>query len=180
MHNRPTIQKYYHLPNWRAICAGAVVILVGLGLSAISFIGNGNRSAMDTLLYGLLDFHSVYAFIGSLILFACKIGLIGTGIYYIWNSQKIIRAKIDENGLHYKAGPISKYGSIFFLDTRGLNFVPFREIMDIRLVENKLLGDEIIVIARSNKIDLTPLTVLRQTEKEEIVKIIGTKISSTK
>ncbi|WP_316801486.1 hypothetical protein [Pedobacter frigidisoli] len=174
------MQKCYYLPNWRAACAGAVVILVGLGLSAIGFIGNRNRSAMDTLLYGLLDFHSVSAFIVSLILLACKIGFVGTGVYYIWNSQKIIRAKIDEKGLHYKAGPISKYGAIFFLDTLGLNFIPFKEITDIRLVENKLLGDEIVIITRSKKIDLTTLTVLSQTEKEEIVKVIGIKILSIK
>lgn len=165
--------KIYYLSNYRSIGVGIILILVGLTISSIGL--DLNQSIWDNFQNIFLDFRGIVDFLVSFILLIFKIGLIAIGVFFLKNSKRIERAKIDNKGFYYKEPPKGKIEVITF-DLLNFKFVSFNNIYDIFYKKDFWTGDKIEILTSEGNLILTTLGVLTKKEKLEIVEIVKEKI----
>lgn len=170
--------KSYYLPPYRSIIVGAILLLMGLG---ITFAGiDFNRSLWDNVQMMLLSFKSVSNFIVSLILLLFKGGFIAGGYFYIRYADGVERARLDDQGFFYreipKGGGMAKLG----IDTGSLSFSAYHAIRDITYKKNFWTGGLIILTLDSGVLPLVTLGVLKDQEKQEIVATVKSHLGQTK
>jgi hypothetical protein len=168
--------KTYYLSNARSVTVGVILILIGLSLTLIPIDWNGSVWSNFQMIF--LDFSDAANFVGSLLLLPFKVGFITIGIYFLQNSSKIVRAKIDSKGFYYKEAPTGRLGGLT-LDLFSLQFLPFANIKEVTYKSNRWIGDKIELTSTAGSVNLISLQPLKAMEKKEIVAILQAKINKT-
>ncbi|MDR0264157.1 MAG: hypothetical protein LBJ04_13135 [Sphingobacterium sp.] len=94
------------------------------------------------------------------------------GILLLRISKKIIRARTDKKGLYFKRIE-KRTGSMWALaDLDPLVFVPYLQIVNIRIIESNWFGPRLELETIQGKEILTILNVLSRKEKEQICQTV--------
>lgn len=158
--------KSYYLTRWRSVTIGVILVLLGIALTFIGF--DGSRSFWDNFQGMLLDFRSAGSFLVSLLMLVFKAGFIGLGILFFKNRDNIIRAKITSEGFYFKRITGSNKYERGLSDLNPLVLIPYKEIVDIRLVRSFWQGLRLELETMQGREILTMLNVLTKREKIEI------------
>ncbi|WP_313265029.1 hypothetical protein [Sphingobacterium sp.] len=160
----------YYLPNWRSIIIGIILIIVG---GSTFFIGyDPNDSFKQNFSAMILDFKDVFRFLISLFMLLLHLAFIIGGFLLLRSSKKIIRARTDKKGLYFKRIE-KKSGSMWALaDLDPLVFVPYIQIVNIRIIESNWYGPRLELETFQGKEILTMLNVLSRKEKEQICQTV--------
>lgn len=160
----------YYLPNWRSIIIGSILILMGLSTCFIGY--HPNDSFKENFSAMVLDFKDVFRFLVSLFMLLFHLSFIIGGFLLLKSSRKIIRARTDKKGLYFKRIK-KKTGSMWALaDLDALVFVPYIQIVNIRIIESNWLGPRLELETFQGKEILTMLNVLSRKQKEQICQTV--------
>jgi hypothetical protein len=167
--------KEYYLQPYRTIILGIMLIFAGC-LPVLIIYSSDNISFSQALLEYLKDFISFPGVIVNLIFLSVLI----SGILFLKNSKKIIRARLDDQGFHYvlmKPGRYTPLVQMFWVNP-SLELIPYHDIKSVELVKNVLTGDQIVITTTTNeRPGLKSLMALKNSEKSEIVELIQKKIA---
>ncbi|WP_374950748.1 hypothetical protein [Mucilaginibacter sp.] len=166
--------KSYYLPPWRSLTIGVILIIVGL---AFTFMGVDIKDSFwNNLQWVLISFEGVIEFLGSLFMLAFKLGFLLGGYCFIKYSDGVERARLDDEGLYYRAIPKGSGANKLAMDTGPLTFVSYQSIRDITLKKTFWAGWQLYLTLDSGVQPLTALGVLKQAEKEEIFESVKQRV----
>jgi hypothetical protein len=160
----------YYLPNWRSIIIGSILILMGISTCFIGY--HPNDSFKENFSAMVLDFKDLFRFLVSLFMLLLHLFFIIGGFLLLKSSRKVIRARTDKKGLYFKRIE-KKTGSMWALaDLDALVFVPYIQIVNIRIIESNWLGPRLELETFQGKEILTMLNVLSRKQKEQICQTV--------
>lgn len=160
----------YYLPNWRSIIIGIVLIIVGGSAFFINY--HPTDSFKENFSTMILDFKHVFRFLISLFMLLLHLAFITAGFLFLRSNKKIIRARTDKKGLYFKRVE-KRTGSRWALaDFDPLVFVPYIQIVNIRIIEGNWYGPRLELETIQGKEILTMLNVLSRKEKEQICQTV--------
>ncbi|GEM53294.1 hypothetical protein EB1_30840 [Empedobacter brevis NBRC 14943 = ATCC 43319] len=150
--------------------------MIGFSLVLIDFIFDdlSQLTLSDVLKRLVLNFDDFASIIGSVIFLFLKVILISYGIKLVKNSQRIILIEIHNSQIKYRKSPESRYDVFHFYNS--LESLEFSKIKNVSLVNDFFYKNMIKIMTSQETLFLTGVQVLSLSEKEEIVKIIRSKI----
>jgi len=172
MKNMP--EKIYYLSSVRATLIGLILMLMGFGLSFIGF--DVNQSFWQNFQSMVVDFRGVANLFAPLLMLFLKLMFIIFGYFTLKSRNGIIRAKIDNKGFYFKeiTGKSKMEKTAF--DLNPLTFLPYSQLLNIYLLENKWTGIHLEIETKLEKKRLVTLDALTHSQKKEIYQIIRQKI----
>lgn len=170
--------KTYYLPGYRSVGIGVILIAMGIGMFFIGF--DRASTAWDNFQNMVLDFSGIGHFLVSLLLLLFKALFITLGYFSLRYQGKVARARLDAKGIYFKELKGGNNAERLAFDLGGMTFVPYREITDIRYVENAFSGNYLQLETTQGIRDLKALGVLGRAEREEIYDIVQARIARRK
>ncbi len=119
----------------------------------------------------ILDFKDIFRFLISFFILLLHLTFIIGGFLLLRSSKKIIRARTDKKGLYFKRIE-KKTGMWALADLDPLVFVPYIQIVNIRIIESNWYGPRLELETFQGKEILTMLNVLSRKEKEQICQTV--------
>lgn len=159
--------KSYYLPKTRSIAVGVILMLVGIAFT-FGFI-DLSQSVWYNIQFILISFEGVVEFFMSIIMLIFKAGLIIGGYYYIKNSDRVERARLDDKGFYYRLIPKGSRYTKIMIDSGPLTFASYSQIIDLTYKKNFWTGGQLYLTLPSGTLSLVALGVLTDSEKIEIV-----------
>ncbi|WP_343560304.1 hypothetical protein [Sphingobacterium sp.] len=150
MINEVQSEKIYYHPNWKRITIAILLVLIGIA----------------TLWVELAPFWGCISWL------PLKLICILIGFWSLMNRKKAIRAKTDTRGFYFKRMPTRHTFKKAFADLDLLVFVPFVQIVDIRMTANLWKGTRLELETTQGREVLTTLNVLSKKEKQQIYQTI--------
>lgn len=150
MVNEVQSEKIYYRPKRKSATIAVILVFIGLAPLGID---------ISSLLY-------------SMVAIPLKLICILTGFWVLKNKKRAIRAKTDIHGFYFKrmcSSPVLKK-AITDLDL--LVFVPFVQIVNIRITASIWTGTRLELETTQGKEMLTMLNVLSRKEKQQIYQTI--------
>ncbi|MBD1393364.1 hypothetical protein [Mucilaginibacter glaciei] len=166
--------KAYYLPASRAIAAG--IILVLMGLFPLYFVMLTDHSVTA----GFQFFLETFTGFPEVMLGIIFLVILISGILYLKNARKILRLKLDEQGVYYfpfGENRPSKYKplfNLFFLKEK-LLFIAYKDIIKAELIYDKWLGDVVILQLKNGQAKRVLAATLSLADKKEITILINSK-----
>ncbi|MDR2269968.1 MAG: hypothetical protein LBF27_03590 [Sphingobacterium sp.] len=143
-------EKIYYHPHWIRITIAIILILTGLGTLWVDI-----PPLTDPL--GPIPLSLICIF---------------SSIWILMSSRRIIRAKTDTKGFYFKRMPGNNRFKKALADLDLLVFVPFVQIVDIRITASIWTGTRLELETTQGKEMLTMLNVLSRKEKQQIYQTI--------
>jgi len=150
MVNEVQSEKIYYHPNWKRITIAVILVLIGTGTLWVD----------------------IAPFWGSIPWLPLKLICILIGFWMLKNSKKAVRAKTDTRGFYFKRMPARHAFKKAMADLDLLVFVPFVQIVNIRIIANIWEGTRLELETTQGKEILTMLNVLSRKEKQQIYQTI--------
>jgi len=150
MVNEVQSEKIYYPPNWKRVTIAVILVLIGLATLSID----------------------IAPFLHVMVAIPLKLICILTGFWVLKNKKRAVRAKTDIRGFYFKrmsGNPVLKKA---LTDVDLLVFVPFVQIVDIRIIASIWTGTRLELETTQGKEMLTMLNVLSRKEKQQIYQTI--------
>jgi len=166
--------KSYYFPASRAIIIGVILLLIGL--SPIY----GTMLIEHSVIAGFEFIRETWTGFPEIILGAICLVFFLAGFLYLKNFRKILRLKLDENGIYYMPfaeGTPSKYKPLFnlFFLKEAFKFIPYSSMVSAEYVVNKWLGDFVQIHLQNGQTIRLLTAPFTLADKNEIVAIINSK-----
>ena len=150
MVNEVQSEKIYYHPNWKRIMIAVILVLIGTGTLWID----------------------ITSFLGSIPWLPLKLICILIGCWMLKNNKKAVRAKTDSRGIYFTRMPARNTFKKAIADLDLLVFVPFVQIVNIRITVTIWTGTRLELETTQGKEILTMLDVLSRKEKQQIYQTI--------
>jgi len=168
--------KEYFFPRIRSIIIGIILIL--LGLSPIYFVAIIDHSISA----GVSFFASMFTGFPEIIIGVMFLIIQVSGSIYLLNSRKILRMKLDENGVYYiplaETLP-SKYRPLFtfFYLNAPLKFIPYTNIRFAQHSVDKHLDVAVVIQMKDGSTAQIFTAPFTSAQKQEVITLINSKIN---
>ncbi len=170
--------KEYYLPQGKAIVIGIFLVLVSLCPVFITMMSDEHHSVIA----GLQFFAEAFTSFPEIIVGIICLVILTAGLLYLINSNKIVRVRLDDAGIHYLPigeGHPSKgrlLFSLFYYKTK-LQFIAYSQIARAQFVQSKWQGSGISLHLRNGEVKQLLGATVPAACQQEVVEMINSRIN---